>query len=137
SPVTVTAHADECSFQFDPIGQNTCDKTSCDIAKAYLTHGGTCYSNIDMPGRTMAQDQVGDRVIQAPDPGTMRKAELAEEIARFENQVGTALIEAGYPTEADPEKINQPLVIGIILTIMLMVTATYAPLAAMLVELFP
>ena len=137
SPVTVTANADECSFQFDPIGKNTFDKTSCDIAKAYLAHDGTSYSNIDMPAGTIAQVQVGDRVIQAPDPGTMRKAELAEEIARFENQVGTALIEAGYPTEADPEKINRPLVIGIILTIMLMVTATYAPLAAMLVELFP
>ena len=37
----------------------------------------------------------------------------------------------------DPDKINRPLVITIIVAIMLMVTAAYAPLAAMLVELFP
>src|SRR3546814_4333563 len=36
APVRVIAHGGECSFQFDPIGKNTFDRTSCDIAKSYL-----------------------------------------------------------------------------------------------------
>lgn len=137
APVTVAAHADECSFQFDPIGKNTFDKTSCDIAKAYLAHDGVNYDNVDLSAGTIAEVRIGGTIIEAPDPAGLGKAELAGEIAQFENQVGAALIDAGYPKEADPEKINRPLVIAIILAIMLMVTATYAPLAAMLVELFP
>src|SRR6266404_5236719 len=36
APVTVVADPAECSFQFDPIGKNKFDSTSCDIAKSYL-----------------------------------------------------------------------------------------------------
>ena len=36
APVTVVADPKECSFQFDPIGKNPFDSTSCDIAKSFL-----------------------------------------------------------------------------------------------------
>lgn len=137
SPVTVAAYDDECSFQFDPIGKNTFDTTSCDIAKAYLARDGINYANVDVPSGTIAQVHIGDTVIEAPNPATLNKAALAKEVTQFQKQVETSLLEAGYPKEADPDKINRPLVIAIILAIMLMVTAAYAPLAAMLVELFP
>jgi hypothetical protein len=64
-------------------------------------------------------------------------AALETSISAFQAEVHTALVNAGYPDAADPQQVNRPLVIGIIVLIMLMVTAAYAPLAAMLVELFP
>ncbi|WP_022697450.1 MFS transporter [Euryhalocaulis caribicus] len=137
APVTVVAHADECSFQFDPVGKNTFDETSCDIAKAYLARNGINYSNADAPARTPAQVGIGETVIPVPDPASQGETELAAEIENFQSRISEQLIAAGYPSEADPQKINRPLVIAIIVTIMLMVTASYAPLAAMLVELFP
>lgn len=137
APVTVVAHADECSFQFDPVGKNTFDETSCDIAKAYLARNGINYSNADAPAGTPAQVRIGQTVITVPDPASQGETELAAEIENFQGRISEQLIAAGYPSEADPQKINRPLVIAIIVTIMLMVTASYAPLAAMLVELFP
>ena len=137
APVTVVAHADECSFQFDPVGKNTFDETSCDIAKAYLARNGINYSNADAPAGTPAQVRIGETVITVPDPASQGETELAAEIENFQSRISEQLIAAGYPSEADPQKINRPLVIAIIVTIMLMVTASYAPLAAMLVELFP
>ncbi|WP_375207285.1 MFS transporter [Hyphococcus sp.] len=137
TPVTVVANPDECSFQFDPIGKNTFDETSCDIAKAYLARNGINYKNARAPAGTLAEVRVGDVSITAPDPSAYGEEKLAAEIDRFQAAVSARLIEAGYPEEADPEKINRPLVIAIVVAIMLMVTAAYAPLAAMLVELFP
>lgn len=138
APVTVLADGDECSLQFDPIGRNTFDETSCDIAKAYLARNGINYSNIDAPEGTLAEIRIGDgAAIVAPDPAGYDEAGLAAAIGEFRSEVSDALIAAGYPSEADPARINRPLVIAIVVAIMLMVTATYAPLAAMLVELFP
>ncbi len=137
APVTIVADAGECSVQFDPIGRNTFDSSSCDIAKAYLARNGINYSNVDAPAGTLAEVRIGDQVIVAPDPAILDESELAEAIAGFRATVGEELVSAGYPSEADPAQINRPLVITIIVAIMLMVTAAYAPLAAMLVELFP
>ena len=137
APVTVMAHEDKCSFQFDPVGNNTFDKTSCDIAKAYLAKNGINYDNVEASAGATAQVRIGDTVVAAPNPDTLAGAELKTAIGAFEQRIGAELLAAGYPSEADPAKINRPLVVAIILAIMLMVTAAYAPLAAMLVELFP
>ncbi len=137
APVTVVAYAEECSVQFDPIGKNTFDQSSCDIAKAYLAKNGINYSNRNASAGETATVRIGEAVIVAPDPSAFDGVQLATEIAAFQKDVGDGLIEAGYPSEADPAKINRPVVIAIIVAIMLMVTAAYAPLAAMLVELFP
>jgi MFS family permease len=137
SPVTVVAHDAECSFQFDPIGSNTFDRSSCDIAKAYLARSGVNYSNVEVPAGTIAEVRVGGRVISAPDPAVVSGEQRVAAIAAFRDEVGAALDAAGYPSEADPALIDRPLVIAIIVAIMLLATSVYAPLAAMLVELFP
>jgi MFS family permease len=137
APVSVAAHGGECSFQFDPIGKNRFDKSSCDIAKAYLAMKGINYSNVEVPAGTIAEIRVRGVAIPAPDPGAASGEQLAANIDVFKQQVDERLLQAGYPTKADPAKINRPLVVAILFTIMMMVTASYAPLAAMLVELFP
>ncbi len=137
APVTVVADHDECSLQFDPIGRNTFDESSCDIAKAYLARNGINYANADAPAGTIATVRIGDVILSTPDPAGLSAAERTSAVAEFRAEVGDALVAAGYPSEADPDSINRPLVIAVIVAIMLMVTAAYAPLAAMLVELFP
>ncbi len=137
TPVTVVAPAGECSFQFDPIGRNTFDTTSCDIAKSYLARGGINYRNQDAPPGTIAEIRVGSAVLAAPDPAAMTGAARTAAVADYRNRVGEALAAAGYPQRADPATINRPLVIAILVVIMLMATGAYAPLAALLVELFP
>jgi len=48
-----------------------------------------------------------------------------------------ALKEAGYPTKADPAKLNKGMVVALLTWLMILVTMVYGPIAAMLVELFP
>ena len=140
APVTVTADPAECSFQFDPIGKNKFDRSSCDIAKAFLAKQGIAYSNIEAPAGTTAIVQIGAQRIPAYDP---RKEVLTEGavatigIADFQDAAKAALAEAGYPAKADPAAINKPMVVAVLTALVLLVTMVYGPIAAMLVELFP
>jgi mannose/fructose/N-acetylgalactosamine-specific phosphotransferase system component IIC len=47
------------------------------------------------------------------------------------------LAKVGYAAKADPGAINKPLVVALLFYLVLLVTMVYAPIAAMLVELFP
>ena len=60
-----------------------------------------------------------------------------KKIAAFKKELGEAMKAAGYPSKADPAKINTPLVVAILSVLVLYVTMVYGPIAAMLVELFP
>ena len=51
--------------------------------------------------------------------------------------VGAALAKAGYPTRADPDRIDYPMVLALLTLLVLLVTMVYGPIAAWLVELFP
>lgn len=137
APVTVVAHSGECSVQFDPVGNNTFDKTSCDIAKSYLATSGINYDNRDAPAGTIAAVKIGDVVIAAPNPDGLSSDSKAEAIKAFEADVLAGLDAAGYPHAANPDEVNKPLVVLILIGLMILVTAPYAPLAALLVELFP
>ena len=137
APVSVTVHDEDCSVQFDPVGRNKFDSRSCDIAKAYLARNGISYSRVEAPAGTVASISIGERVITAPDPRTVTGEERAAAITAFQDEVKAALESAGYPAAADPAAINRPLVIAILFYLVLLVTAVYGPIAALLVELFP
>jgi len=137
APVTVFAHAGECSFQFDPIGKNSFDTTSCDIAKSYLAKNGINYANIGAPAGTAASVRVGERVIAVPDPAGLDKEARAAAVAAFGAAAKAALDDAGYPDRADPARVDKPKVILILCAFGVLATMVYGPLAALLVELFP
>src|SRR5580698_1841044 len=63
TPVTVVADPKECSFQFDPIGKNPFDTTSCDIAKSFLAKAGVSYKREDAPAGTLAKIRSGSSSI--------------------------------------------------------------------------
>jgi len=137
APVTVIADPHQCSFQFDPIGKNKFDSTSCDIAKSFLAKAGVTYQRIDAPAGTIAQIRSGSDTFTAPDPAVVTGKDRKAAITAFQGQVKTALNAAGYPDKANPATINKPMVVLILFILVLYVTMVYGPIAALLVELFP
>jgi MFS-type transporter involved in bile tolerance (Atg22 family) len=137
TPVTVVADPKECSFQFDPVGKNPFDTTSCDIAKSYLAKAGVSYKREDAPAGTIAKIRSGNSSIDAPDPNAVKGAERKRAIGDFQKQVKGALTAAGYPDKADPATINKPMVVLVLWLLVIYVTMVYGPIAALLVELFP
>ncbi len=123
APVTVHADPATCSFQFDPIGRKSFDTTGCDIAKSALAKAGIPYEN--------AADGNGDVTIGDRRVAVGRPADLCRSVER------RAVAEAGYPAKADPERVNKPLIVAILVLFLVPVTMTYGPLAALLVEMFP
>jgi MFS family permease len=137
APVTVIADPQECSFQFDPIGKNKFDSTSCDIAKSFLAKAAVSYSRVDAPSGAVAEIRSGTTTLTAPDPKTVTGKDRKDAIAKFQAAAKTTLAAAGYPEKADPATINKPMVVLILFVLVLYVTMVYGPIAALLVELFP
>jgi MFS family permease len=125
APVVVFAHAETCSFQFDPIGRTAFDRTGCDIAKSELAKAGIPYANEDGTYDGRAFVHVGAQVIPVTDK------------ASFGIALRKSLDTAGYPAKADPARIDKPFVVAILFWLVLLVTMVYGPIAALLVELFP
>jgi MFS family permease len=134
APVTVVADPADCSAQFDPVGKNRFDASSCDIAKAYLAKAGIPYANVAARAGTLAEVRIGGRTLRSVDPAAPDKAGA---IAAFQADAKTALAAAGYPERADPASIDKPLVVAILTLLVLYVTMVYGPIAALLVEMFP
>lgn len=137
APITVIVDPRQCSFQFDPIGKNKFDSTSCDIAKSFLAKSGVTYQTIEGPSGTLAQIQSGTNFFTAPDPNIVTGSERKAAIAAFQAKVKAALSADGYPDKADPSSIDKPMVVLILFILVLYVTMVYGPIAALLVELFP
>ena len=57
--------------------------------------------------------------------------------AVFSAKLSGALKAAGYPTKADPAKVDKVKIVLILFYLVILVTMVYGPIAAMLVEMFP
>jgi len=138
--VVVVQNEAECSFQGSPIAREIDFKSSCDIAKRYLAQNAVSYANQSAPAGAAAKVMIGSTEIEAP-AATVANDKFDEEstkkIAEFKKAVGDALKDAGYPTKADPAKLDKLTVTVILTYLIILVTMVYGPIAAMLVELFP
>ncbi|NOW44523.1 MFS family permease [Novosphingobium sp. SG751A] len=161
APVKVMAYPGECSSQFDPVGANKFDTTSCDIVKNALAKAAINYENVAAPSGSVASVSIGGKTIIAPDPAQISGEDKKKAIAEFTTAlvgkpatlakaaegdkpaveakpaVVGELTKVGYPTKADPDQIDKPKVVAILFYLVLLVTMVYGPIAAMLVELFP
>jgi MFS family permease len=137
APVTVVADPNACSFQFDPVGKKKYLQ-SCDIAKAALAKAGVPYHNESAPMGSVAQVRVGNAPsIASVEGSAMSAAELKTTSDAFSSSITKALERAGYPAKADPDQINYPMVLLLLVILVLYVTMVYGPIAAWLIELFP
>jgi MFS family permease len=123
SPVTVTADPGECSFQFKATGVEKYT-TGCDLIKAALVGLSVNYNNVSAPAGTKASVQIGDQTIAA-------------DAANLAAAIKTAVTSHGYPASADPNDINYPMTVLLLVILVIYVTMVYGPIAAWLVEMFP
>ena len=134
--VVVTADASECSFQFNPTGTAKFT-SSCDIAKQVLAGASVSYENAAGASGTPATIKIGDAEITSYTAKGLPADEARKKDAAFKKSVSDALKTAGYPSRADPAKVDKFMVTLILFYLVLLVTTVYGPIAAMLVELFP
>ena len=136
SKVVVSADPAQCSFQFNPTG--TVKFTSgCDIAKQVLASNSVSYSNVPAAAGAPATITIGETVVPVYSAKGLLPAEAKVKDTEFKKAVVDALRAAGYPAKADPAKVDKVMVILILSYLVILVTMVYAPIAAMLVELFP
>ena len=134
--VVVVADANECSFQFNPTG-TVKFTSSCDIAKQVLAGASVSYENAPAAAGTPAVIKIGETSITSYSSKGLPADEAKKKDGEFKKAVADALKAAGYPTKADPARIDKVMVIAILVYLVLLVTMVYGPIAAMLVEMFP
>ncbi|KRB40885.1 MULTISPECIES: MFS transporter [unclassified Acidovorax] len=134
--VVITADPAECSFQFNPTG-TTKFTSSCDIAKQVLAGASVSYENAVAPAGTVATIKIGETAIPSYTSKGLSADEAKKKDAEFKKLVADDLKAAGYPTKADPARIDKVMVTIILTYLVLLVTMVYGPIAAMLVEMFP
>jgi len=136
APVIVTADPASCQFQFNPTGTKKFT-SSCDIAKAKLSAASVNYENLaGAPGSTTTI-KIGENVINSYDAAGLSKEEAAAKDKEFSKALADNIKLAGYPTKADPDQMNKPMVLLLLFILVLYVTMVYGPIAAALVEMFP
>jgi len=136
APVVVVADPSQCSFQFNPVGTAQFTK-SCDVAKSFLAQASVSYKNEAAPAGSAAQIKVGDKVFDAPETTSLTPAERKAKVAEFIKTMTATIRAVGYPASADKAAINYPMVILALTGLVALVALVYAPIAAILVELFP
>jgi len=123
SPVTVIADPAKCSFQFKATGTEKFT-TGCDVAKSTLVNLSVNYQNQAAPAGTEASVKVGDQTLVSGTPD-------------FAKNLAAAIVGHGYPAAANPAEINMVMTVLLLWILVIYVTMVYAPIAALLVELFP
>jgi hypothetical protein len=117
TPISVAAT--DCNFHIFPTA--TTVYSDCDRAKDFLTKSGLSFEALAaVPGQTVVT-KIGDVELQGWDEAKYKEA----------------LASKGYPTAADPNAINYPMTILLLVIMVIYVTMVYGPIAAFLVELFP
>ncbi|KQS57688.1 MFS transporter [Brevundimonas sp. Leaf363] len=136
APVVVVADPATCAVQFDPVGK-TAFSSSCDIAKSVLSNAGVSYANAAAPAGSTALVRVGSIAVPSMEAASRSPAQIKAVRAEVETRIKAALTQAGYPTRADPARLNFGLCFLILMIFMTAACALYGPQAAALVELFP
>ncbi|UUC94330.1 MULTISPECIES: MFS transporter [Comamonas] len=134
--VVVVADPAECSFQFNPTG-TTKFTSSCDVAKQVLAAGSVSYETEEAAAGTQAMIRIGATEIPSFSLKGLSPEDAKAKDGAFKKTVAAELAKDGYPTKADPAKMNKFMMVAILTYLVLLVTMVYGPIAAMLVELFP
>ena len=136
APISVTADPADCHLLFDPVGGRVFT-SSCDVARQALIASSVNFRLDNAPAGSVAKVKVGEATFDSVNGTGMAPAAFAPARAAFVKSVTDAVNAAGYPATANPAQINQPLLIGILVYLAILVTMVYGPIAAALVELFP
>ncbi len=132
----VTADPATCQFQFNPTGTKKFT-SSCDIAKAKLSAASVNYENVAGAPGSVATIKIGEKILTSYDAKGLSKEDAAAKDKAFSTELAGDIKGAGYPSKADPDQMNKPMVLLLLFILVIYVTMVYGPIAAMLVEMFP
>ena len=76
-------------------------------------------------------------VLAAPDPGALAGTEPRRRLRHFQLEAKSALAAAGYRSEADPDLIDRPRVVALLVALLAFAAAASGAYAALLAEMFP
>ncbi len=133
-PVKVHADPFSCAFQFDPVGKASF-RQSCDVAKSFLSRKGIPYANEMLSAGSVAYLTVGSARIDSFEGAHLPEADFRAQSAAFSAKMSAAT--RTYPVRADLARVNQPMLVFLLVLLVLLVTMVYAPIGAYLVEMFP
>ncbi len=140
APVVVTADPASCHFQFElfarPVGKPNYT-SSCDLATSVLAKASVSYTVQPAPAGTVATVKLGDKSVDSFEGGPLQAAEFKTKFGEFSKALGAEIKAVGYPAKADPAQLQWFMVLVLLVILVIYVTMVYAPLAAMLVEMFP
>ena len=134
--VVLRADLSECAYQFNLLDIKRA-ASSCDVARQALASASVSYDMQATANGALASIVVGGHELQS-----YAVRALSPEAARlhaqdFQNALTAALYAAGYPERAQPSEIAVLRVIGWLFYLLILVALVYAPVAAMLAEMFP
>ena len=136
TPVVVVADPARCSLQFDVLGKAHFT-TSCDLAKSALSNAGISYANEAAPAGATASVRIGARIIPSREAGGLTAPAQKAAAEDVKHRLTAGLAAAGYPTAADPARVNFWGLFGVLMILVVACTALFGPIAVTLVELFP
>src|SRR5262249_54929015 len=112
----ITVAARDCHFNIFAKPSSACDR-----ARDLLTKAGLSYEALPYNGTDDVVTTIGGEALVGFDEATYK----------------AALARSGYPTAADPARLNAPMTVLLLVILMIYVTMVYGPIAAFLVEMFP
>jgi hypothetical protein len=136
APVTVVADPAACAFQFNPTGTSKFT-APCDVAKSVLATSAVSYHNEDAAAGAQPIVKFGEKTVSYADLLAANDNDPKKATDEMRKALAGEIKAAGYPAKADSGQINYVMVIILLTILVIYVTMVYAPIAAMLVELFP
>jgi hypothetical protein len=95
------------------------------------------YENVAGAPGSVATIKIGEKILTSYDANGLSKEDAAAKDKAFSAELAGDIKGAGYPSKADPEQMNKPMVLLLLFILVIYVTMVYGPIAAMLVEMFP
>ena len=136
APAATSSPTRRCSLQFDPVGKAQF-ASSCTTSPKLLANARVSYVNEPGPAGQPAMVRVGLATISSLDARGLPK-DVAKQIkTSVETKIKEGLVRAGYPTKADPKRMNLPGAFAVMAIFAIAATCLFGPIAAFLVELFP
>lgn len=136
NPVRIVVPEKQCSIQFNLFSSGDF-RTSCDIAQTLLASQMISYEKVEKAEQAVAQITIGTDVIDSFDGLALEENVFKAQRTAFAATVRSTLDKNGYPASAAVGEINRPMLMLIILGLLVVYAAVYAPIGAWMVELFP
>jgi MFS family permease len=135
APVVIVVQPGQCPLQFQLIGKPQY-RTPCEAAQTLLSRLGIPYEVRETANSAETLLLIGSSRLVVPDVSRTPQSGREAALAPFRASIQQNLSVAGYP-DAKVTGVNLLLVYGIIVALVIFSVMVYAPIPALVVEVFP